>query len=453
VAQSEILLVEDDPAHAELIRRAFEDRAPETRLVLARTLGEAREHLARPDVLPSLIIADWRLPDGEGMELLTIEEGASRPVVVMTSFGNERIAVEAMKAGAIDYVVKSEAAFADMPHVAERAIRDFDARVERASIAFALKESQERLRTVVDHAPVLLFSTDQQGVLTLAEGMALELLRLKATDLVGRPVLGLWGEVPEVVHGIHNALSGQWVRSVLHLGGLALEASFLPLRDAQGAVCGVIGVAIDVTGREIAEAELRRAGRELEEAYDATLAGWSRALELRERDTAGHSQRVVDLTLRLASAVGIEDEALVHVRRGALLHDIGKMAVPDQILLKPEALTRDEWVIMRQHPIYGYEMLKSIPYLRPALEIPYAHHERWDGEGYPHGLRGEAIPLAARVFAVVDVWDALTSDRVYRPAWPEADACEYLHDQRGKHFDPGIVPLFLAMVDGRKSRR
>ena len=148
---------------------------------------------------------------------------------------------------------------------------------------------------------------------------------------------------------------------------------------------------------------------------------------------------------RLALEIGIEGEALLQVRRGALLHDIGKIAIPDCILLKPGELTSEEWVPMRQHPVYAYETLSSIPYLRPALDIPYCHHERWDGSGYPQGLTGEDIPLAARIFAVVDVWDALTSDRPYRNAWPEEKVEEYFHNQSGKKFDPKIVDTFFYL--------
>ena len=192
---------------------------------------------------------------------------------------------------------------------------------------------------------------------------------------------------------------------------------------------------------------LQRSNTELSLAYDTTLEGWSRALDLRDRETEGHTQRVVEVTLRLARAVGMRDEELVHVRRGALLHDIGKMGIPDSILLKPGPLTEAEWEIMRRHPVYAYDLLSPIAYLRPALDIPYCHHEKWDGTGYPRGLRGEQIPLAARIFAVVDVLDALTSDRPYRPRWPREQALGHIYEQAGKHFDPAVVAVFRAQVD------
>jgi len=192
--------------------------------------------------------------------------------------------------------------------------------------------------------------------------------------------------------------------------------------------------------------EMERSHFNLTLTYEATLEGWARALELRDFETKGHSQRVTDLTVKLARAMGVEDKDLTQIYRGALLHDIGKIAVPDKILLKPGPLTPEEWVIMRQHPIYAYELLSPIAHLRPALDIPFAHHERWDGGGYPRGLKGEAIPLAARIFAVVDVWDALGSDRPYRPAWPQDKVRAYLQEQAGSQFDPGVVKVFLEQI-------
>jgi putative nucleotidyltransferase with HDIG domain len=192
---------------------------------------------------------------------------------------------------------------------------------------------------------------------------------------------------------------------------------------------------------------LQRSNMDLVLAYDATIEGWSRALDLRDEETEGHTQRVTELTLRLARAMGVSEVELVHIRRGALLHDIGKMGVPDRILLKPGPLTAEEKEVMRRHPQYAYDMLWPIEHLRPALDIPYCHHERWDGSGYPRQLKGEQIPLAARIFAVVDVFDALTSDRPYRPAWPREKALEHIRRQAGRHFDPRVVEVFLRLIE------
>jgi putative nucleotidyltransferase with HDIG domain len=196
--------------------------------------------------------------------------------------------------------------------------------------------------------------------------------------------------------------------------------------------------------------DLQSSNAELTLAYDTTLAGWSKALDLRDKETEGHTQRVVEMTIRLARAMGVIEAELTNVRRGALLHDIGKMGIPDEILRKPGPLSAEEWATMRQHPIHAREMLSPIAYLRPAIDIPYNHHEKWDGSGYPNGLKGEQIPLAARIFTVVDVFDALTSDRPYRLAWPREKALDYIREQAGKHFDPAVVEMFLKIVDSIK---
>ncbi len=220
---------------------------------------------------------------------------------------------------------------------------------------------------------------------------------------------------------------------------------------------------------------LLEAYTELQLTYDATIEGWVRALDLRDKETEGHSQRVThltvhvaraldegelhlyesaehnrrvaDMTIEMAESLGAGQDELQHLRRGALLHDIGKLGVPDSILLKPGPLTAEEWVVMRRHPIYAHEWLSPISYLLPALDIPYGHHEKWDGSGYPRGLREEEIPLAARIFALVDVWDALRSDRPYRSSWPKEKVAEHIRKLSGTHFDPRLVELFLTTAE------
>jgi len=194
--------------------------------------------------------------------------------------------------------------------------------------------------------------------------------------------------------------------------------------------------------------QLQRSNMDLERAYNDVIEGWSRALELRDQKTEGHSRRVERLTLEIAQRLGVQGEKLRYIREGALLHDIGKMGVPDQILQKPGKLTEEEWEIMRKHPTFAYNMLSPIDHLRPALDIPYCHHEKWDGSGYPQGLKGEEIPLPARIFAVVDVWDALRSDRPYRDAWSDEKALSYIKEKAGTHFDPEVVEVFLDLLSG-----
>ena len=202
-----------------------------------------------------------------------------------------------------------------------------------------------------------------------------------------------------------------------------------------------------VADRKLSEEALQSAYQNFREAYDRTIEGWVHALDLRHRGTESHALHVTDMTIKLARAMGIAKSEIKHIRRGALLHNIGKMAIPDSILFKVGKLTNEEWAIIQKHPLYAKEMLSPITYLQPAIDIPLFHHEKWDGSGYPNGLQGEQIPLAARLFAVVDVWDALRSDRAYRQGWSEEEVREYIRGHAGTHFDPSVVDLFLRAVD------
>lgn len=230
------------------------------------------------------------------------------------------------------------------------------------------------------------------------------------------------------------------VLEVLHRGKTDASEQCLSFLDT---LAGQTAIAID---NATLFNDLERANIQLIQSYDSTIEGWAYALDLRDEATEGHSQRVAKMTLDLAAQMGVKEENLAYMRRGALLHDIGKMGIPDSILLKPGKLTGEEWDIMRKHPLFAYQMLSSVEYLRPALDIPYCHHEKWDGTGYPRGLKGKEIPLAARIFAVVDIYDALTSDRPYRHAWSKEEALDYIRKQSGKHFDPKVVELFLKKV-------
>jgi PAS domain S-box-containing protein len=219
------------------------------------------------------------------------------------------------------------------------------------------------------------------------------------------------------------------------------------LLDEGGGTIGSIAIGLDVTSLRESNVALTQANEALRFAYDQTIEGWSRALDLRDKETEGHSQRVTELTLHLARMAGMTEEGLVDVRRGALLHDIGKLGVPDGILLKPDKLTDDEWAQMRKHPEYGFLLLSPIQYLHSAVDIPYCHHEKWDGTGYPRGLKGEQIPLSARLFAVADIWDAIRSDRPYRKGWSSERALEHIKSLAGTDLDPRAVEYFLSIVD------
>jgi putative nucleotidyltransferase with HDIG domain len=254
----------------------------------------------------------------------------------------------------------------------------------------------------------------------------------------------LAGEDFNCYHGVPLITKGQ-VKGVLEVfqrSHRTVDDEWLSFFETLG---GQVAIALDSASLFI---DLQRSNIDLFNAFDSTIEGWSHALDLRDKETENHTLRVTEITLKLARTAGMTEEELVHVRRGALLHDIGKMGVPDNILLKPDKLTDEEWVAMRKHPTFAFELLSPIAYLRRALDIPYCHHEKWDGTGYPRGLKGEQIPLAARIFAVVDVWDALSSDRPYRKAWPQDKVLQYIREQSGKHFDPHIVEIFLKTAPG-----
>lgn len=234
------------------------------------------------------------------------------------------------------------------------------------------------------------------------------------------------------------------VKGVLELYLRSLFQPSNEWRDFLDALARQAAIAID--NAQLFE-NLQRSQLELAMAYDYTLEGWSRALDMRDKETEGHTQRVTEMTVHMTRRNGFSDIELVHARRGAILHDIGKMGVPDQILLKPAPLTPEERKIIELHPTFAMELLSPIAYLRPALDIPYYHHERWDGNGYPRGLKGEQIPKSARIFAIIDVWDALSHDRIYKKAWPRDVIIDHLREESGKHFDPDVVTDFINMLE------
>lgn len=247
-------------------------------------------------------------------------------------------------------------------------------------------------------------------------------------------------------HAVPLIAKGQvkGVLEIFHRTSFVPDSEWLDFLET---LAGQAAIAIDNT--ELFN-NLQRSNIELSLAYDTTLEGWARALDCRDKETEGHSRRVTEITVKIAQDMGVSEAELVHIRRGALLHDIGKLGVPDAVLFNPGKLNNEEWEIMKRHPVLAYELLSPIAFLRPALDIPYCHHEKWDGTGYPHGLKGKQIPLPARIFAVADIWDALNSKRPYRPAWPEEKVQEYLREQTGKHFDPKVVEVFLKLLSEQK---
>jgi putative nucleotidyltransferase with HDIG domain/PAS domain S-box-containing protein len=256
----------------------------------------------------------------------------------------------------------------------------------------------------------------------------------------------------ETVPGVRSGLYVPIKTGERTIGVISVESEkpdYFTAEDEHMAVTLAAQAAISLENIRLFK-DLQKSNDDLFLAYDETIEGWSQALDLRDRETEGHTQRVTTLTEELARKMGIPDSELIHIRRGSLLHDIGKMGVPDRILLKPDKLTEEEWIIMREHPVHAYNLLSHIEFLQPALNIPHYHHERWDGSGYPDGLIGEQIPLEARIFAIIDVFDALISDRPYRPGWPRDKAINYICESSGSHFDPKVVEVFMKMISRMK---
>lgn len=438
----------------------------------ARSAIQSREPLERALVLPEQDAGQKYL-----LALPLIAQGQTLGVVLI---GRERpfsdsdrntllpvvdIAASALHRSALHEDTRRQLRRLEALHTIERAIAtilNLD-----TLLKIVLKNVVELLD--VDAADILLYETPALGLtfagghgfkayshnpgsLREVSGLAREVVRenrmIYVPDLSrqqsGSPALEQWLQEERFVSylGIPLQARGQVV-GVLELFHRERLQPDMEWRNFLGTLANQTAVAIDKT--TLLE-DLQRTNLELTLAYDKTLEGWAKALELRDKETKDHSRNVLEWTLRLASSMGVAEEQLIHIRRGTLLHDIGKMAIPDEVLKKPGPLSPDEWQLMKQHPIIAYELLSPIPYLRPALEIPYCHHERWDGSGYPRGLQGEQIPLSARIFAVVDVWDALINDRVYRGRWSKEKVRTYLSENAGVLFDRRVVSQFLQLL-------
>ena len=305
--------------------------------------------------------------------------------------------------------------------------------------------------------PVVIL--DNQNRIVDINTAMLDLLGRSATTVIGEPAKEVFENFPIPIK-MYTHVSYARAEATFQIAGrdVYYEMTVWPLYDKQRQMTGRIYISHDITALKELERELRELNvdleqrvhtrtQELAEAYDTTLEGWARTLELRDKETEGHSRRVTEITIKVARALEIPEDEIVHIRRGAILHDIGKMAIPDEILRKQGTLTHEERAVIQQHPDTARQLLEPIPFLRKALDIPYCHHEKWDGTGYPQGLKRRAIPVSARIFAIVDVWDAVQSDRPYKSGWSREQAIEYLKEQSGCHFDPRITDVFLRLVE------
>src|SRR5215211_4671755 len=353
----------------------------------------------------------------------------------------------------------------------EKALREIDLAIGsnmELSATLQVVLYQTRARLHVDACAILLLDPHSQTLeYSSSQGFQTEMIKtshlhlgegragyaMQEKRIFGRAAIESPAEIPDraqliaeehvVAYFIAPLMAKEKLLGALeiyHRTPLIMKTEWLKFLET---LAGQTAIAID---NATLFADLQRSHADLTQAYDTSREGWSAALDLRDKETEGHTKRVTEMTVRLAERMGVTSPELIHIRRGALLHDIGKMGVPDRILLKPDTLTDEEWVIMHMHPTYAFQMLKPIAYLSPALDIPYCHHEKWDGTGYPRGLRGEEIPLGARIFCIVDVYDALTSNRPYRAAWPKEKALHHIQELSGSHFDPQVVDAFLKML-------
>lgn len=310
--------------------------------------------------------------------------------------------------------------------------------------------------TIVENMDDVVVVLDARDRIVDINKQALKKLDLKLNTAIGMPASSVitWRqEITEILAKPGNYSTEMYFNENGVYTHYDIQSTILD--SPNGEYLGRVLVARDVSSYAHLQWELKTLNEHLEErvaeqtkeiaeSYETTLEGWAKALELRDKETEGHSRRVVEETVQLARALGVSDQDIEHIRRGAILHDIGKMGIPDEILLKPGKLTVKERQVIEKHPIAAFSLLETIPYLRKAIDIPYCHHERWNGKGYPLGLKGEQIPLAARIFSVVDVWDALCSDRSYSKAWPPKKALQYIAKNSGVLFDPQVVKVFLA---------
>ena len=489
-----LLLIEDSPDDALFLERELRKAGYDFTARRVETEAQTAEALAGGTW--DLVISDYVIPGFGGLEALEMvrERGLDVPFIMVSGQMDEQTAVEVMRAGAHDFIVKGH--WSRLGPAIRRELREAAGRRARREAEEAQKRHWRRLGALRAIDLAIMASSDLRLTLDVVLEKVLSELQVDAACVLKLNPSAQKLEVVTRRGFTTGALRHTHLRlGVGHAGQAALERRTVVVSDlrtstgqfgqsphleaegftayvatplvARGGVCGVLEVFLrhpftpDEEWQDFLETlagqaaiaidsasmflELQHSHLELTLAYDATIECWARALELRDLETKGHTRRVADMSTRLGEALGLKGEALTQLRRGAVLHDIGKMAIPDAVLLKPEPLTHDERQIMQRHPVFAHEMLSSIPLLRASAEIPWCHHERWDGTGYPRGLKATEIPLGARIFAVVDVWDALRFARPYKKAWGDDRVRAHLVAGAGTHFDPAVVEAFVHL--------
>ncbi len=445
-SKSPVILIVDDDS---IMRQTLEALIlPEGYQVYKAADGQAALELAQ-EVAPDVILLDILMPVMDGFEVCrrirALPILAEVPIVMITALEDSESKMEALKVGADDFLTKP----VDLAELRAR-LRTIT-RLNRYRI---LQEERTRYEKIVNLSQEGIFSLDDQFIILQANPAALFLTGMgRNEDLIGKPFLSFIPD--EEREHCSILLEGMLVSNEPFL---VFECSFsrpshmpLPVELHIGKIelndQRLLQILCrDISERKLAESQLQHAYLTNQQSLEETITAWGVALEHREFERAGHTQRLIDLTVRTAKAMGFDEERLIHARRGAALHDIGKIIIPDGILLRPGILGPEESAIIRKHPIHAYEILSSIFFLLPATLIPLYHHERWDGSGYPQGLKGEDIPLEARIFAVVDVWDTLLTEKPFRRAWKETKVRSYIAQQAGTLFDPAVVEVFLNQV-------
>ena len=441
MSQLTVLIVEDDgiiSLHLQDLLRSWGYR------VLSAMSGEEALDLAMANPL-DLVLMDIRLsgPMDGISTALKLRGCCNVPVIFLTAYADRMLTERAKEVEPYGYLIKP---------IQERELRSsIEIALAKFNADQRVRESERRFRAMFEQAGIGVTLTDSHtGQFIKVNQKFSSMVGFSSEELEG----GITSEeitypddLPATLMNLDQLRKGEVREFTLEKRYVCKDQSLIWILLTASALWEPgktptqhIAFSQDITARKQAEVAQQR-------SYDETIEGWSRAMDLRDKETERHTQRVKDLSLALARLAGLPESELVHIRRGALLHDIGKLGVPDEILTKPGRLTDEEWVSMRKHPRLAYDLLQSIEYLRPALAIPYCHHEKWDGSGYPCQLKGEEIPLAARLFTIVDVWDAITNDRPYSKAWPLEEARAYIQNQSGSHFDPRVVAWFLQLLD------
>ncbi len=442
-----ILIIDDDLTMRKTLHTILSNDGYD--ITLASNGEEGLSKAAK--VSPDVILLDILMPGMDGFEVCKQARNdpllREVPILIISGLDDRESLIQGLEAGADDYIFKP---------VDGAELRARIKTIVRLNRYRLLQDERNWAETLIQLSPDGMITLTRDGSMTQANPKALAMLNCTSLDkIIGKP-LGdfITNDDLEVFYQTHSSLMDQGASSqpvtldtafeqTSHIP-LPVELHITPFKMKNKDYIQV--VVRDSSDRKLVEDQLQNAFDTIQLSIDETISAWGKALEIRDFVTQGHIQHIIDLTVKTARSLGFDEERILHLRRGAALHDIGKIGIPDGILLKPGTLSPEEWAIMRKHPIYAYEILSSVFFLLPSTLIPLYHHERWDGSGYPQGLKGEDIPIEARIFAVVDVWESLSSDRPFRLAWKEDKVRAYLQQQAGILFDPHIVDVFLNQV-------